>query len=76
MNNTTLLISVFVTGIVCFMIGYHAGTKETRKSLNSLLNELWTYIEKQDQAIKRIEPFLDEKMEEYQALIKAEKMKK
>lgn len=46
-----LIISIFSTGILCFLIGYFAGIRETKRRQNVLF-QMKDLIDKQDAALK------------------------
>lgn len=56
-----LIISIFSTGILCFLIGYFAGIRETKRRQNVLF-QMKDLIDKQDAALKQLSPLLDEKI--------------
>ncbi|MEY8258424.1 hypothetical protein AAK706_11910 [Erysipelotrichaceae bacterium 66-17] len=57
-----LIISIFSSGILCFLIGYFAGIRETKRRQNVLLFQMKDLIDKQDAALKQLSPLLDEKI--------------
>lgn len=57
-----LIISIFSTGILCFLISYFAGIRETKRRQNVLLFQMKDLIDKQDAALKQLSPLLDEKI--------------
>ena len=56
-----LIISIFSTGILCFLLGYFAGIRETKRRQNVLF-QMKDLIDKQDAALKQLSPLLDEKI--------------